>query len=60
MCEGLGYCCEFAFFKLHAQTGMIAERLGVADRTIRYHKEAYKAGEMSCKVNPKCLKGRLF
>ena len=58
--HGLGYCCEFAFFKLHRRTGMIAERLGVCSRAVRYKKAAFKEGEMSCEKAENCLKGRLF
>lgn len=60
ICDGLGYCCEFAFFRLNKRTGLIAARLGVTDRAIRYHKAAFKAGEFRCKNAAKCLKGRLF
>ena len=58
--EGLGYCCLWAFFKLHKRTGMIAERLGVTDRAVRYHKMAFKDGNLSCEKCQKCLKGRLL
>lgn len=58
--DGLGYCCEWGFFKLNRQTGMIAARLGVVDRTVRYHKMAFKDGCLSCEKRPNCLKGRLF
>lgn len=55
--EGLGYCCEWAFFKLfHHYTGLIASRLGVDERTVRYHKAAFKAGQMRCQGCRKCLK----
>lgn len=57
---GLGYCCEYAFFKLHRQTGAIADRLGVTNRAVRYHKMAFKDGEMHCEGREGCLKGRLF
>ena len=58
--EGLGYCCEFGFFKCHRQTGLIAERLGVETRTVRYHKMAYVDGVTKCVNAEKCLKGKLF
>jgi len=57
---GLGYCCEWAFFKLHKRTGLIAERLGVTDRAVRYHKMAFKDGDLKCPHSEKCLKGKLF
>ena len=57
---GLGYCCIYAFFRLFKRTGLIAARLGLTDRAIRYHKMAYKDGDMHCEKCPNCLKGRLF
>ena len=60
ICEGLGYCCEYAFFRLHRQTGLIAARLGINPRTVRYHKQRFKEKEMKCENCAKCLKGRLF
>jgi hypothetical protein len=57
---GLGYCCPYAFFKLHKRTGAIAARLGVTERAIRYWKMAFKDGHMKCQNAGKCLKGRLF
>lgn len=58
--EGLGYCCLFCFFKCHKRTGLIAERLGVTDRAIRYHKMAFKDGMLKCEQLEKCLKGKLI
>lgn len=58
--DGLGYCCEYAFFRLFKQTWKIAARLGISDRAVRYHKRAFKDGEMHCEKCPRCLKGRLF
>lgn len=58
--DGLGYCCEWAFFKLHKRTGAIAERLGLETRTVRYHKRAFKDGCLSCEKKGNCLKGRLI
>lgn len=57
---GLGFCCLYAFFKLHRRTGLIAARLGVDDRTIRYHKAAMDSGKYQCECTNTCLKGRLF
>ena len=57
---GLGFCCTFAFFKLHKQTGLIAARLGIGERTVRYHKMAFKDGCLKCQEKGNCLKGKLF
>ena len=59
ICDGLGYCCQFAFFSLHRQTGLIAARLGVCERAIRYHKMAFKHGDMECQHLKTCLKEKL-
>jgi hypothetical protein len=56
--EGMGYCCLWAFFRLYKRTAQIALRLGVEDRTVRYHKSAFNAGCYRCEQNEKCLKGR--
>lgn len=60
ICEGLGYCCEFAFFTCFKRTGLIAERLGVEPRTVRYHKMAFVDGKTKCEKKPTCLKGKLI
>lgn len=60
ICEGLGYCCEYAFFKLYRRTSLIADRLGVTPRAVRYHKAQFDNKELTCKGREKCLKGKLF
>ena len=60
VCEGLNYCCLWAFFRLHKRTGLIATRLGVTERAIRYWKMAFKQGDLSCEKCEKCLKDKLF
>lgn len=54
--KGLGYCCLWAFFTVNKRTGMIATRLGVDSRTIRWQKAKFKAGEMECEKCSNCLK----
>jgi len=49
----LGYCCEHRFFSLYRQTGLIAARLGVSDRAVRYRKAMFKAKEL-----PRCERCR--
>lgn len=53
--KDLGYCCLYAFFRLYRQTGVIATRLGVTDRAIRKHKEAFRAGELRCGKCKTCM-----
>ena len=57
--EGLGYCCLYAFFSLYTETELIALRLGVTSRAIRYNKERFSEGEFSCCNGAKCLKSKL-
>lgn len=58
VCNDLGYCCEWAFFRLFKQTSFIAARLGVSRRTVCYHKARFKTGELTCQGCPTCLKKR--
>lgn len=55
----LNYCCEWAFFKRNRQTAMIAIRLGVSDRAVRYHKEQFKCGGIACEGRGNCMKDKL-
>lgn len=60
VCEGLGYCCEFAFFKYGSrQTGMIAARLDLTDRCIRYNKAKMDSKEFICHKLANCLKEKM-
>jgi hypothetical protein len=58
--SGLNYCCPYAFFRKNKRTGLIAARLGVTDRAVRYWKMAFKDNCLSCEKRENCLKGRLF
>lgn len=52
--EGLGYCCLWAFFRLfpsRRETSLIADRLGVSDRAVRYARN--NAGK--CEKCKNCL-----
>jgi hypothetical protein len=57
--SGLGYCCEWFFFSRYRQTALIAARLGVTPRAVRYHKEAWRACECSCEGKANCLRKRI-
>lgn len=60
VCEGLGYCCLWAFFRRNwRRTSVIADRLGCATSTIRYHKADFKAGVMECEGCKNCMKAKL-
>lgn len=54
--EGLGYCCEWFFFSRYSNTDMIATRLGVTPRAVRYHKTALEEGELHCEQCSNCMK----
>ena len=52
--EGLGYCCEYAFFRLYKRTSLIATRLGISRQAVQYHRRKFKAGELHCEDCAKC------
>lgn len=54
--QGLGYCCLWAFFRLFRRTAMIAERLGVSPRAVRYWKSLYNSGALRCQRCPRCMR----
>ena len=52
----LGYCCLQRFFTLYPSTILIAARLGVTTRAIRYLKREVKKGRKGqCTNCPSCL-----
>lgn len=58
--NGLGYCCVWGFFHfVSKRTGMIAVRLGVTDRAVRYAKAKFRAKEIACAGKEGCLKCKL-
>jgi hypothetical protein len=57
--SGLGYCCPWVFFRKFKQTALIAARLGVSTRAVRYHKELWRAKCYGCEGRPNCMKGKL-
>lgn len=57
--DGLGYCCQYAFFCMYQRTSQIADRLGVTPRAVRYHKMSFAQGDMTCQERKRCLKATL-
>ena len=57
--EDLGYCCQHFFFTHYRKTALIAARLGVTDRAVRYAKEAVDEGRETCKGCDRCLKKKI-
>lgn len=53
--QDLGYCCLWFFFSRHKKTALIADRLGVSDRAVRYTRD----GCGGCANETKCLRKRL-
>lgn len=49
----LGFCCPRAFFEANrkVRTGVLADRLGLNERTVRYHRQ----GQGRCINAPSCL-----
>lgn len=54
--QGLGYCCPYVFFSLYPSTSLIAARLGVTTRAVRYYKAQLKAGDLRCEERSNCMK----
>lgn len=57
--QGLGYCCAFVFFRKYKRTAVIAARLGVTPRAVRYAKARFNSGEMKCKNCENCMKDKI-
>jgi hypothetical protein len=51
----LGYCCVYFFFTRYRKTALIAARLGVTDRAVRYVKARVRDGESKCTECERCL-----
>lgn len=50
----MGYCCPFAFFYLFKRTALVATRLGVSTRAVRYAKAS-----CTCERSKECLGPKL-
>lgn len=57
--SNLGYCCEWFFFSCYTDTNLIAARLGVTPRAVRYHIQAFKKGDLTCQNSERCSKNCL-
>ena len=57
--EDLGYCCTWFFFKHFRNTALIADRLGVTTRAVRYAKAEVDDGFEVCKKCPDCLHAKI-
>lgn len=52
--QDLGYCCLWFFFTHNRQTALVAERLGVSTRAIRYAK-AEALSSCHCDEKANCM-----
>lgn len=56
ICESLGYCCLWFFFKRYRRTSVIEARLGCSIRAVRYRKAQVDDGVLKCERCAKCMK----
>lgn len=58
---GLGFCCPYAGLEANraVPTGLLAARLGVSARAIRYHYSSLADGGVRCEHLKNCMKERL-
>lgn len=54
ICKDLGYCCTYAFFAIHKDNALVAARLGVTSRAVRYR----RAETQQCTGSERCLSSR--
>jgi hypothetical protein len=57
--EDLGYCCPTFFFQTYRKTALVAARLGVTERAIRYAKAAVDDGQCSCEGRETCMRKKI-
>jgi len=60
VCRDLGYCCPAFFLRQFPETHLVAARLGISDRAVRYQKEALAQGFLDCENSPTCLQKKLL
>ena len=54
--EDLGYCCVTFFFSRYKKTALVAARLGVSARAVRYAREADRLHPCVCEGREACMK----
>jgi len=59
LCLAEGACCPYAYLIATGDLSskQIADRLGVAPRTVRYWREQVRKGRCTCEGNGKCYLG---
>ena len=58
--EDLGYCCLWFFFTRFRRTEVIADRLGVTKRAVKYRKQDLREGRLVCEQAPNCMKACVY
>ena len=53
--EDLGYCCQWFFFTHYKRTALIASRLGVSERAVRYAKAEALGRPPQCEGREACM-----
>lgn len=59
--RNLGFCCQYAGLEANRRVSspLLAARLGVSDRAIRYKYESLAEGSIRCEGCLNCMKGKL-
>lgn len=57
--QDLGYCCLWFFFTRYKKTGLIAARLGVTERAVRYAKAEVRSGCSKCEGREACMNAKI-
>lgn len=57
----LGFCCPWAALEANREnsSNVLADRLGVSGRAIRYQWDKVASGETKCEHRSDCMKGKL-
>lgn len=57
----LGFCCPWAALEANREhsSNVLADRLGVSGRAIRYQWDKVVSGETKCERRSTCMKGKL-
>lgn len=55
ICSDLGYCCPWFFFSHEKRTALIAARLGMSERAVRYAKAEALSSPCGCEGRETCM-----
>lgn len=57
--QDLGYCCLWFFLERYKKTALIAARLGVSTRAVRYARGSVRECGKGCEGRETCLAARI-